>query len=91
MFFTPSPLKYPPPPPPPPARAYSPDAVDQEHARGYYHVVRRDGPGGGLRLVPYSEEYRVYLVPAAKLLEVCTGVGVRGGCNVASVVWALSS
>lgn len=43
---------------------------EQERGRatGFFHVVRRDA-AGKLKLVPYSEEYRPYLDPAARLLR----------------------
>lgn len=41
---------------------------DQKKAIGFFHAVRR-GPGGTLTLVPYSKEYKKYLVPASKLLK----------------------
>jgi hypothetical protein len=42
--------------------------ADKEKATGYFYVIRRD-PGGKLKAVPYSEEYRELLGPAAKLLS----------------------
>jgi hypothetical protein len=44
----------------------SPD--EKEKAIGYFYVIRRDA-GGKLKTVPYSEEYREFLDPAAKLLR----------------------
>jgi hypothetical protein len=41
---------------------------EKEKATGYFYVIRRD-PSGKLRTVPYSEEYREFLEPAAKLLR----------------------
>lgn len=43
---------------------------DQEkaNATGYFYTIRRDA-AGKLKSVPYSEEYRQYLEPAAKLLR----------------------
>jgi hypothetical protein len=43
---------------------------DEEKAKatGFFHAIRR-GPDGRLRAVPYSEEYREHLEPAAKLLR----------------------
>jgi hypothetical protein len=41
---------------------------DKENATGYFHVIRRDA-NGKLMSVPYSEAYREYLEPAAKLLR----------------------
>jgi hypothetical protein len=43
-------------------------AAEQEKARGFFWVVRR-GAGNGLQLVPYSQEYKEFLVPAAQLLR----------------------
>ena len=40
---------------------------EREHATGFFYVIKRDG--GQLRAVPYSEEYREFLEPAAKLLR----------------------
>ena len=49
-------------------------------ATGFFHAIRR-GADGKLKLAPYSEEYKEYLVPAAKLLREALGatrvVGVR--------------
>ncbi|KAJ1865333.1 hypothetical protein LPJ73_000037 [Coemansia sp. RSA 2703] len=42
---------------------------DAKRARGFYHVVRRDGSSGKLELVPYAQEYAQYLEPAAALLQ----------------------
>jgi hypothetical protein len=41
---------------------------DKEKATGYFYVIRRDA-AGKLKTVPYSEEYREFLSPAAKLLR----------------------
>jgi len=41
---------------------------DKEKATGYFYVIRRD-TNGKLKTVPYSEEYREFLEPAAKLLR----------------------
>jgi hypothetical protein len=46
--------------------ALSPD--DRERATGFFYVIRRD-PSGKLKTVPYSEEYREFLTPAAALLR----------------------
>src|SRR5262249_25740234 len=43
-------------------------ATEKEKATGYFYAIRHD-MGGGLRSVPYSEEYREFLEPAAKLLR----------------------
>jgi hypothetical protein len=67
----------------PPQSAYYPDDMTKEEfeawvatlsdedkakATGFFYVVRRDADRK-LRLVPYSEEYREWLEPAAKLLN----------------------
>jgi hypothetical protein len=41
---------------------------EKEKATGYFYTIRRD-PSGKLMTVPYSEEYREFLEPAAKLLR----------------------
>jgi hypothetical protein len=41
---------------------------DQEKARGFFYTIRRDR-NRNLMLVPYSEEYRQWLEPAAALLR----------------------
>ena len=41
---------------------------EKEKATGYFYVIRRDA-GGKLIAVPYSQEYREFLEPAAKLLR----------------------
>jgi hypothetical protein len=41
---------------------------EKEKATGYFYVIRRDA-NGKLKSVPYSEEYREFLEPAAKLLR----------------------
>jgi hypothetical protein len=46
--------------------ALSPE--EKEKATGYFYVIRRDA-GGKLKSMPYSEEYREFLEPAAKLLR----------------------
>ncbi|MDX6269088.1 MAG: hypothetical protein QOD28_311 [Acidobacteriota bacterium] len=43
-------------------------AEERARATGFFHLVRR-GADGKLKLVPYSEEYREFLVPAARLLR----------------------
>jgi hypothetical protein len=43
-------------------------ADEKEKATGYFYVIRRDA-NGKLKTVPYSEEYREFLEPAAKLLR----------------------
>lgn len=42
-------------------------ADEKEKATGYFFAIRRDA-GGKLKTVSYSEEYREFLEPAAKLL-----------------------
>ena len=41
---------------------------EKEKATGYFYTIRRDA-NGKLMSVPYSEEYREFLEPAAKLLR----------------------
>lgn len=41
---------------------------EKEKATGYFYTIRRDA-SGKLKTVPYSEEYREFLEPAAKLLR----------------------
>jgi Peptidase family M49 len=43
-------------------------ADEKEKATGYFYAIRRDA-NGKLKAVPYSEEYREFLQPAAKLLQ----------------------
>jgi hypothetical protein len=43
-------------------------AAEKEKATGYFYTIRRDA-NGKLKTVPYSEEYREFLEPAAKLLR----------------------
>jgi hypothetical protein len=43
-------------------------ADEKEKATGYFYTIRRDA-NGKLKTVPYSEEYREFLDPAAKLLR----------------------
>lgn len=43
-------------------------AAEREKATGYFYTIRRDA-NGKLKAVPYSEEYREFLDPAAKLLR----------------------
>ncbi|KAF9275140.1 hypothetical protein BGZ68_010986 [Mortierella alpina] len=39
------------------------------NAESYYHVVKRDATTGLLYTVPYSEEYKDFLVPASELMK----------------------
>ena len=70
-------------PPKPPQADFYPDDItkdefntwvaglspeEKEKAIGYFYTIRRDA-GGKLKSVPYSEEYREFLDPAAKLLR----------------------
>jgi hypothetical protein len=41
---------------------------ERQRAVGFFYVIRRDS-NGKLKAVPYSEEYREFLEPAAKLLR----------------------
>jgi hypothetical protein len=43
-------------------------ASEKEKATGYFYTIRRDA-NGKLKAVPYSEEYREFLEPAANLLR----------------------
>ena len=43
-------------------------AAEKEKATGYFYTIRRDATGK-LKTVPYNEEYREFLEPAAKLLR----------------------
>src|SRR5262245_20618072 len=43
-------------------------ASEKEKATGYFYTIRRD-TNGKLKTVPYSEEYREFLEPAANLLR----------------------
>lgn len=43
-------------------------AAEKEKATGYFYAIRRDA-SRQLKAVPYSEEYREFLDPAAKLLR----------------------
>jgi len=43
-------------------------AAEKEKATGYFYVIRRDATRK-LKTVPYSEEYREFLEPSAKLLR----------------------
>lgn len=47
--------------------------AEQKRATGFFTVIRR-GDDGQLRLVPYSEEYREFLEPAARLLREAAGL-----------------
>ena len=70
-------------PPKPPQANYYPDDMtkeefnswlstlsleEKEKATGYFYVIRRDA-NGKLKTVPFSEEYRQFLDPAAKLVR----------------------
>ena len=41
---------------------------ERRRAEGFFYVIRREG-SGKLKTVPYNEEYREFLEPAAKLLR----------------------
>jgi hypothetical protein len=71
------------PPMKPPQAGYYPDDIkkdefiawvatlpepEKQRATGFFTVIRR-GADGKLRIVPYHEEYREFLEPAAKLLK----------------------
>ncbi len=70
-------------PPKPPQAGFYPDDMtkdefnswlatlseqDRQRATGFFTVIRR-GADGKLKIVPYHEEYREFLEPAAKLLK----------------------
>jgi hypothetical protein len=42
--------------------------AEKQKATGFFYAVRRDA-AGKLKLVPYSQEYREFLIPAATLLR----------------------
>jgi hypothetical protein len=42
--------------------------AERARATGFFYVIRRDA-GGKLKTVPYSDEYREFLSPSAKLLR----------------------
>lgn len=46
---------------------------EKQKATGFFYAVRRDA-AGKLKLVPYSQEYREFLVPAATLLREAAGL-----------------
>ncbi len=46
---------------------------EKQKATGFFWAVRRDA-AGKLKLVPYSQEYREFLVPAATLLREAAGL-----------------
>ena len=48
-------------------------ADEKEKATGYFCAIRRDA-NGKLKTVPYGEEYREFLDPAAKLLREAAGL-----------------
>jgi len=47
--------------------------AEKQKATGFFYAVRRD-PARRLKLVPYSQEYREFLVPAATLLRQAAGL-----------------
>src|SRR5829696_6721309 len=46
---------------------------EKQKATGFFYAVRRDA-AGKLKLVPYSQEYREFLAPAATLLREAAGL-----------------
>ena len=46
---------------------------EKQRATGFFTLIRR-GPDGRLKIVPYHEEYREFLEPAAKLLKEAAGL-----------------
>src|ERR1041384_8842936 len=79
------------PPRPPQANFYPDDMTKDEfnswlnslspeekaRATGYFYVIRRDA-NGKLKTVPYSEQYREFLEPAAKLLREAAALTTNG-------------
>jgi hypothetical protein len=51
---------------------------EQKKAVGFFSVIRR-GPGGTLAVKPYSQEYKQFLVPAAKLLKEAAALTTNKG------------
>jgi len=47
--------------------------AEKQKATGFFYAVRRDA-AGKLKLVPYSQEYREFLAPAAALLREAAGL-----------------
>src|SRR5215204_6584972 len=47
--------------------------AEKQKATGFFYAVRRDA-AGKLKLVPYSQEYREFLAPAATLLREAAGL-----------------
>ncbi|KAI8604341.1 hypothetical protein EDD21DRAFT_366467 [Dissophora ornata] len=45
------------------------EGQDKINAQSYYYVVKRDATTGELYSVPYSEEYKDFLVPASELMK----------------------
>jgi len=66
-------------------------AEEKEKATGYFYTIRRDA-NGKLKAVPYSEEYREFLDPAAKLLReaaaLTTNVTLRDFLNKRAAAFA---
>ena len=46
---------------------------ERKHATGFFYTIRRDDTGK-LKTVPYSQEYRQFLEPAARLLQEAAGL-----------------
>ena len=53
---------------------------EKEKATGYFYTIRRDA-GGKLMSVPYNEEYREFLEPAAKLLRESRGANYESNAE----------
>ena len=60
---------------------------EKARATGYFYAIRRDA-GGKLKTVPYSEEYREFLEPAARLLREATRLRKLSLCS--RTAWRLS-
>ena len=52
-------------------------SAEKEKATGYFYAIRRDA-SGKLMSVPYSQEYREFLEPAAKLLREAAALTTNG-------------
>jgi hypothetical protein len=65
--------------------------AEKEKATGYFYTIRRDA-AGKLKTVPYSEEYREFLEPAAKLLReaaaLTTNASLRNFLNKRAAAFA---
>ena len=53
--------------------ALSLTSEERERATGFFYTIRRDA-SGKLKAVPYSEEYREFLKPAAQMLQIAAAL-----------------